>query len=419
MSEPPFTLFKQPKSANFYVRFYTLGREIRRSLGTSDERDALKRAHLEYGRYVARAEMGLDGRDPTINSLIPRYERYLDGKVERRRMTALRAKQHKRVVQLYLAQFCGDKPVSYLSAKTIDDFMNWRMTYWTSGPGTQITKQTILRCGKPVTRRINPKIKTIPAATTQQMEQSGLYIFLNWLHDEKLIADRIQFRYADKQHVARPAFSTDELKSFFHAIGLRQISASTADADYRSSYKWKMFFDYCMFMLETGLRPTEARTLKWKHIIGFDYETVMPQMISIRVQGKGKHRTTIPLPQVAITLAGVWTNFKFMHNTAPDPEDYIFANSKRKITEDMDRFMNVILKDSALERDYLGTKRTTYSFRHTHITEQIVDRVDYYSLAKNLGTSVDMIRKHYDHSTIEQHREALIPKKWRDYSQNS
>jgi hypothetical protein len=42
-----------------------------------------------------------------------------------------------------------------------------------------------------------------------------------------------------------------------------------------------------------------------------------------------------------------------------------------------------------------GARRTAYSFRHLHIGQQLISGVDVFLLAKNTGTSSDMIERFY------------------------
>lgn len=408
--QKPFTLYKRPKSENFYIRFYKDGKEIRQSLGTSNELEANRKAYEIFGVASARKLMGLNYSDPTVNELIPKYFEYLDSKVQLSKMTNVRANQHKRIVEFYLSKFCGDKNVSYLSTSTIEQFFDWRRTFWITGPGTNIAYESVVRCGRKIRRKINQKTKRIPAASTIQMEQSGIYLFLRWLSDNKIILDNISIKYDDTEHNARPAFTKDELHKFNQHITEKAMNCELTE--YRTKYKLRMFLSFCGFMLATGIRPTEARGIKWKHIIGFNmkkYELDDFIKVSIQVSGKGKYRSVVPLPEVIIALDGLLAAHLDYFNEYPNDDDLIFCNTLKKKPEDLDKMMNDALIETGLERDYRGNKRTTYSFRHTYITFQLISGINVYFLAKNTGTSVDMIKKHYDHSTVEQHRMSLIP----------
>ncbi|MBS1016869.1 site-specific integrase [Acetobacter persici] len=407
----PFKLFKQPKSKNYFIRFTVGEKEIRKSLGTDDHDEAMSKGYDVYASSKVRIELGLTHKNPTIDDLIPKFYEYLDSKVTRKNLTALRAVQHKRAVGFYLSMFCGKKPVSYLSKVTLEEFFDWRMTFWIDGPGKHITTETVNREGRVFERKINKKTKVIPSASTQQMEQSGLRIFMDWLADYKYIKNRINFKTARTEHNARPAFNQEEYKRF-DGYMVDKVLSLKEGTEHRTKFKWRIFSAFCDFMIASGLRPTEARILKWKNLIGFDvrnYNTNDFMKLSIQVTGKGKFRIAIPLPEVMFALdALVYAHIEYF-NSYPDKEDYIFCNTRKTISEDFDKYMNYVLAETGLITDYRGNKRTTYSFRHTYITNQLINGIDIYFLARNAGTSVDMIRKHYDHSTIEQHRMSLLP----------
>ena len=60
------------------------------------------------------------------------------------------------------------------------------------------------------------------------------------------------------------------------------------------------------------------------------------------------------------------------------------------------------LEEADLRLDRKGNRRTLYSLRHTYATRQITyRRVGWDLLAENMGTSVEMIQRHYSHLTVE------------------
>ena len=56
-----------------------------------------------------------------------------------------------------------------------------------------------------------------------------------------------------------------------------------------------------------------------------------------------------------------------------------------------------LLTETKLLKGPAGTERSTYCFRHTYATLRISEGVDVYLLAEQMGTSVQMIEKHYGH----------------------
>jgi hypothetical protein len=59
-----------------------------------------------------------------------------------------------------------------------------------------------------------------------------------------------------------------------------------------------------------------------------------------------------------------------------------------------------------------GARRTACSFRHLHIGQQLISGVDVFLLAKNTGTSSDMIERFYGQVKLERMAKELRPE-WR------
>jgi hypothetical protein len=62
--------------------------------------------------------------------------------------------------------------------------------------------------------------------------------------------------------------------------------------------------------------------------------------------------------------------------------------------------------------DHRGMRRTSYSFRHFYISQQIIAGVEVFLLAKNTGTSSAMIERFYADVKLERMSKELRPD-WR------
>ena len=65
-----------------------------------------------------------------------------------------------------------------------------------------------------------------------------------------------------------------------------------------------------------------------------------------------------------------------------------------------------------MRADHRGARRTAYSFRHFHISQQLIAGVEVFLLAKNTGTSSDMIERFYGQVKLERMAKELRPE-WR------
>ncbi|MBF4237918.1 site-specific integrase, partial [Vibrio anguillarum] len=80
-------------------------------------------------------------------------------------------------------------------------------------------------------------------------------------------------------------------------------------------------------------------------------------------------------------------------------DKFIFESSFNKIC-DFCKLFDQIIKN-LIDNNKINTKYTLYSLRHTYITLQLLNGTDMYLISKQVGNSLEMIQKHYDHSMIK------------------
>ena len=61
-------------------------------------------------------------------------------------------------------------------------------------------------------------------------------------------------------------------------------------------------------------------------------------------------------------------------------------------------FRNLMVR-SSMRKDSGGLNRTLYSLRHTYATFALASGIDIHTLARQMGTSVNMIERHYSKMT--------------------
>ena len=74
--------------------------------------------------------------------------------------------------------------------------------------------------------------------------------------------------------------------------------------------------------------------------------------------------------------------------------------------------VSALLKAAGLLSGHRGARRTAYSFRYFHISQQLIADVDVFLLARNTGTSSDMIERFYGQVKLECMAKELRPE-WR------
>ena len=187
----------------------------------------------------------------------------------------------------------------------------------------------------------------------------------------------------------RPYFTQGEyVKLYRHMRNWIKDTPKQASLEMR-----ELLRDYVLILTNTGMRPgTETYDLKWKHIEEFAHEG--KRFIRFWVSGKTGERQLIARHNVRRYLDRIKSRFEVNKQN-----DYVFRLRSGKRTYSMNATFEQCLKSGDLLTDRNGKVRTLYSLRHTYATFQILNRVPYNILAKNMGTSISMLQKHYDHLT--------------------
>jgi integrase len=167
-------------------------------------------------------------------------------------------------------------------------------------------------------------------------------------------------------------------------------------------------------MTNTGFRPPEAANLQRRDIgeprNGTDGRPFLP----IRVRGKDKFRELVAPMSVSTYLGRVIEladqRLKAL-GIEPTPQTPVFINYDgtpalslyASLLEDL-----LSEKESNLLLSAAGKRRSTYSLRHTYATFRLMRGTDVYFLAKQMGTSVEMIEDYYGHITPVRNADRIL-----------
>ena len=173
--------------------------------------------------------------------------------------------------------------------------------------------------------------------------------------------------------------------------------------------------DYVRFLANTGIRHgTEAQNVRWKHIDVFEENKIKYLAVWV-VDGKTGQREVI-------AKASTITCLKRIHNRCTDINHLTFEELLAKrldlpvfrladgtVTKYLCQTFKKFLEDIGLLVDTkTGQERTLYCLRHTYATFQLVNNnVDMHTLAKQMGTSILMLEKHYSHLTPRLRKDVL------------
>jgi len=172
--------------------------------------------------------------------------------------------------------------------------------------------------------------------------------------------------------------------------------------------------DYVLILANTGMRHgTESLGLKWKHVSEFvDHQR---RYLAMWVDGKTGGRELIARHNCVTYLKRIHARADDLNHLTWDQlltsgrDEFVFRLPDGTQSKSLHQTFEVLLTDAGLLVDRRTEQnRTLYSLRHTYATMSLIHaRVDIHTLAKQMGTSILMIERHYSHLQPRQRAEQL------------
>ena len=200
--------------------------------------------------------------------------------------------------------------------------------------------------------------------------------------------------------VAREAFSLSEYKSLTSYMPHWIDGGHTA----KTAQMRRLLRDYVLILANTGIRHgTEALGLCWKDIAWITKSG--ERYLQLTVNGKTGKRTSIAnhntqdyLHRIQERRSNI-AHLSFDNLLKKKLIEKVFVLEDGTATNSLAGTFRNLMRDSGLDKDRVPKeKRTLYSLRHTYAHFALLtDKMDVYTLARQMGTSVKMIEQHYGH----------------------
>ena len=368
------TLFKRKRSQQWQCRFkLSNGNWHTASTGTDDLASAKVQAIAIYEATKAKTNAGLAVLRKTFRQValaeVVNMKKMLEnntGKSTYRDYTF--------AINKYLIPFFGSKEIESITADDLADFEAWR----------------------------EAEMGKAPMASTKRNHASAYIRVINHGRESGAVGlnRAVPILNAKGQKsTPRPAFTNEEIEQL-RAYFPTWLSSSYTD---HTAEMRRLCIAYVEFLLATGIRHgTEALPLRWKHIQWHWMDS--KRYVRIWVTGKTGPRYLIARHEVIAVLERliIWQGLPYKDLTAiinAKLDKPVFKRPNGDTLSHMPNIFRNLMKRSGLLEDGAGQTRTLYSLRHTYATQSLSRGVDIHTLAKQMGTSVGMIERHYSKMT--------------------
>ena len=375
-------MFKVKHSNYWQARFrlYT-GKWIRFSTRRRNLDDAKQIACEKYDEARYRERLGftvlVKRFDEMAKCCISEMKRDLAAGTGKKIYTAYIA-----VIKTYLIPFFGQMYLTSITSKHIAEFEVWR--------NTQLRRK--------------PKVSTLLTFATAFTRITKTAVEQGWISD-KVPVPKLSLR-GEKGQV-RPAFTKTEVSLIQTQLRSWYVGVEGYTGEMRL-----MLRDLVDILMLTGMRQgTESMNLEWKHIEWYVEKDV--RYLRFWVSGKTGARWLIAKHECAEVLKRIQATHENIADMTLDEllelklAQRVFRFKDGRKPFEMNKVFRRLLEDMNLVKGQAGTDRTLYSLRHTYATQELLAGTDIHTLARQMGTSVVMLERHYSKLTATMAAEQL------------
>jgi integrase len=346
------------------------------SLKTSDLNEARDKAFDHDADIRFRVKHEVPIFEKSFEDVATEYSQYQRAMADIGQITKGRWQVIDGYIRLHLVPYMGGIQITHIGDDKWRNYPIWRKQNGRSMGGTPAKDGTVRQ-----------EMMTYRAVMNFAAQKR--YIRESQVPKGRLISDKAR----------RDEFTPQEYR---HLHTFARSWVKTAKSDFNKWYR-QMAYNFMLVMANTGMRTMEARNLRWRDVdIRTDRQN--RKFVCINVRGKGKYRELVAASNVSDYLERIKSLSK-----ATKPDDFVFTTHKGKGSTSLyGSLISDLLEASALLKSSSGSIRSTYCLRHTYATFRLMEGVDVYFLAKQMGTSVQMIEDHYGHITPTKNAERIL-----------
>jgi integrase len=357
---------REGKKPKYYVRISTPNSTGYKfiSTKTNNKSEAIRFAFNEYDKLNNIVQSGGVLQSRTYKDIVDEWGKNRTNSYNPKSKSKDRTVEY---VKLYSVDFFGKMMIDKIKSKDFHEYCDWR--------------------------NVNYKKKQ-PTVDTINRELTSIRSVFKYSYQRGYISEMVTIQKLKTNGVSRRStFNLTEWKKI--TTGMRKwVKEGKPLGKYRDRF---ILQQYVLLMSNSGVRVGEMRDLKWEDVTS--YSTKDGDDVILKVKGKTGLREAVLNPGSERSLQRLFDLRKEeLDGVRPSPNEYVFLSrlTGKPYTSFKTSF-NSMLKYCGIELEKDGLNRTIYSLRHFYGTQRLKGNISPYILAKQMGTSVEMIEKHYSH----------------------
>jgi integrase len=358
-------IYLQDNSTKWYARFQLFGKWYCKSTKERDKDKAIAKAHYIVMESRIKAEQGTLTKSKRFRDVAERAITKMENELEHGGGKVI-YRDYINVLRKYHIPFFDRTYITSIDQQKVREFDSWRIAQFARVPA----KSTILNH--------NAAMQMVFKEAIEQKWMIPIQVPV--LTNLGIVGER------------RASFTPDEYDKICDTLANMQENSRKE----RTKQIRQLLFFYMEFAIHSGMRPgSELDQLTWGDIQLNSEDHKIVFYATVRKGKTTKHTG----PREVVFNQGIFDAINTMTRLYPNrkPKDLIFRLPDGTTTNELGRTFTAVLEQAGLKDSPAG-QRTLYSLRHSYITWELVrQKVRIDVLAKQCGTSIQMIEQHYSH----------------------
>ncbi len=270
-------------------------------------------------------------------------------------------------VRSYALDYFGAKRIADLKVIDFNHYWDWRRSNYTRKP---------------------------PSHATIKREKVSIIPLLKFAKQRGYITAVPELETPNFKPQRRSTFTAQEWETFYTEARAWVIEGKVK-ATWRDRYIAQQSF---LILANTGMRVGELRYLRWSDLrtVKIDDAT---QMIGW-VKGKTGAREVVFQPGADEYVKRIYDLRVLELSDAPPLDSYVICHKDGNPVQSFKNSFKSLMDFAKLPLERNGMTRTVYSLRHFFATMRLERETSPYLLAKQMGTSVEMLERFYGHTAV-------------------
>jgi site-specific recombinase XerD len=345
----------------------------RASTGEKEQSEAIRKAINTYEKLYMKVLGGGSLQSKSYKSVYAEWKVYLPRMVGNERKEYVDGQL--RYAGLYPLRFFGERKIDDISKGDFVEYWMWR-------------NENSERL-QPMTGETTPYI---PSPNTLRREADGIRNMFKYAIDKGWMTSLPDMAKPSYHKNRRPSFTNQEWR-----LLVRRMREWVKEGQKWGGVGRGRFVSqqYVLILANCGARVGELRYLRWGDLTT-QSDDDSKRLVAF-VKGKTGEREIVFQQGSEEYIKRLYDLRKDELGHHPSPDDLVFCNSKGQHIQSFRKGFETLLNYCKLTYDTQGNRRSLYSLRHFYATQRLSEEVSPFLLARQMGTSIEMLERFYGH----------------------